>query len=179
MISSLPGSNLRVSFNHNTTCSRPESTTNLLTHLCIHINAAHCDAKYNCGFSDEWPRVQTVWIMHQAFLIVAHNFTDQWALSITGEKRGKKKSWICYRSKVNIPLPLFSEDVTFESPRNCQVPSVKCVCVLNDVFDIPPEWTVCVPQSSTQMESFPGRGPRPLVNLEAGSLCVKSFALIW
>lgn len=55
----------------------------LLTHPSIQINVVHCDVNYLLvfEFSDEWLRVQVFWMMCRAFLMVAHNFTDQWTLS--------------------------------------------------------------------------------------------------
>lgn len=49
----------------------------------------HCDVNCHLGFefSAQWLRVQAVWIMCQVFLMVAHNFTDQWALSIAVRKK--------------------------------------------------------------------------------------------
>lgn len=63
---------------------------NLLTHLSIWINALHCDVNYRLGFLgfllSDWEFRQG-WIMWRGFLMVAHNFTDQWALSIVVKEK--------------------------------------------------------------------------------------------
>lgn len=72
--------------------------------------------------------------MCQAFLIVAHNFTDQWALSVVG--RGK--SWICNGAKLNILLLLFSKDTAFWISPCCQIPSLKYRIGYLTVFRLQP-----------------------------------------
>lgn len=126
--------------------------------------------------------------MCQALLMVAHNFTDQWALSIAVKK--KKRGWICNGAKLNIPLPLFSKDTAFWIPLCCQVPPLKyrishCVVSLTTCLIFHLNWNFASPHFwDTWCAAHPGwitiqaKG-QTLRASKWGSVCVSGFVVTW
>lgn len=148
----------------------------------------HCDVNYHLGFrfSAEWLRVQAVWIMCLAFLMVAHNFTDQWALSIVVKK--KKEVEFVMRPNSIFHSHCSARTRPFEShcaakyhlsnTRHLSVGVVsQTTCLLFLVFASPHHWDTESVQL-TKVEIPTKQRPKPW-GPQQKLLCVNWFVLIY